>query len=316
MTARSRVRARLWLALRTAVTLGAFAYLLGMVDRRALWQALTATPPWAFGAAIAATVASLGVGALRWRLLLDTYGAPSRPPMLTLARLYLIGLFYNSFLPGAVGGDVVRGVATRRAFGEAGAAASLSVVLVERLLGLAGLVALVAGAFTLRPVAGVDGAVPLMALGLTGALAAIPGIALGRRLAPRLPAPLARVAERLPRVERLAPLVLAGLISVVSHVLPALAGYALVSAAAPSVTLGDALVLVPLAMAAAFFPITIAGAGAREAAFVALFAGVGVARADALAASLAMLGAQLTVAAAGGLVALLSPVGAADDRAT
>ena len=62
------------------------------------------------------------------------------------------------------------------------------------------------------------------------------------------------------------------------------------------------MVVFPLSVVATYFPLTVAGAGARETALVVLFARYGVDRADALASSLALLAITLGLAALGGLV--------------
>ena len=63
--------------------------------------------------------------------------------------------------------------------------------------------------------------------------------------------------------------------------------------------------MVPLAAATAFLPITVGGAGAREAVYVALCGTLfGMPEADALAASLGLWLAHLAVGAAGGVAQL------------
>lgn len=75
------------------------------------------------------------------------------------------------------------------------------------------------------------------------------------------------------------------------------------------VSLGDALVVVPLAMAAAYFPFSVGGAGVREGAFVVLCTtALSMSRADALASSLLLWMTQLAVAAFGGLAQLFWPL--------
>ncbi len=81
----------------------------------------------------------------------------------------------------------------------------------------------------------------------------------------------------------------------------AAAGWALLHAGHPEVDLAGALLLVPLAAATAFLPITVGGAGAREAVFVTLGGRLfGLPAEDALAASLALWFAHLAVGAVGG----------------
>jgi uncharacterized membrane protein YbhN (UPF0104 family) len=295
--------------LRLVITTAAFAYLFSLVDRRALWAAFRRLPAWAMAVAVGLGFFNVLLGTVRWRALLAAYRAPKRPRIAALYRVYLVGLFYNTFLPGAVGGDVVRGVATRASFaGEGGATAAIAVVFVERVLGMCGLLLISAGAFLVRPVAGVRGVVFGSALGLVVAAAAVTTLALGQRLARFLPGPLAKIAASLPPIARARPFLLALALSLGTQTVVALTGHVLVSALDPRVVLGDSLVMVPLAMATSYLPITVAGAGAREAAYVALYGLVGVARVDALAGSLLVFGSQLVVGAAGGIATLLAPV--------
>lgn len=71
----------------------------------------------------------------RWQLLLQVLGI--RVPMTRLFTTYLVGVFFNNFLPTAIGGDLVRGMDLYR-FTQKGKEAAVS-VMAERFLGLAGL---------------------------------------------------------------------------------------------------------------------------------------------------------------------------------
>ncbi|MFK7990711.1 MAG: lysylphosphatidylglycerol synthase transmembrane domain-containing protein [Sandaracinaceae bacterium] len=309
-----RTKKRLLLALRVAGTLIAFGYIASIVEFDALTAAVGRVSVGAFLAACALTFGNLVVGAVRWRVLLAAYGAPHRPSVAKLAQVYWIGFFYNSFLPGGVGGDVVRGIVTRQSFGERGATASMTVVLVERVLGLSGLLLIVGASAVLRPVEGTEAVFPYSLVGLFIAACAVTAVAIGRRLSPHLPGRLSTLAASLPVIERWPPFFGALGISLITQTLVALTGYCLLHAIDPAVGITDALLVVPLAMAAAFFPLSVGGAGAREAAFVGL-CGVafGMPESDALAASLLLWATQLAVAALGGLSQLVVPLKVADE---
>jgi uncharacterized membrane protein YbhN (UPF0104 family) len=312
MSASKRSPARLLLvALRVVVSLGAFAYVVARIDRRAFAAAIGELSPSVFFGAVALVVAIVGLGTLRWTLLLSAYGAERGLSPRRALHLYLVGYFYNMYLPGGLGGDLVRSVAAREAFpGEAarGATAGIAVVFIERVFGLAGLIALCSVVYFFRPVASVRGLGPAAAVGAIAAAGAVAGVALGRRLADRLPGPLGRVAARLPELRSARPLVVVFGVCVAIHALVACTGHLLVHALAPEVRLADSLILVPLSAAAGFFPLTVGGAGVREAAFTALYAAVGVPEAAAFAGSLALFAVQLFVAAWGGLVHLFVPL--------
>lgn len=306
---RDRKRAALW-ALKIAGTIAGFAYVAWMVDPREVSGAILRISGLAFAAACAISMVNLVVGAMRWRILLAAYGAPRRPSLAHLVRVYYVGFFYNNYLPGGLGGDIVRGVVTRESFGERGAAASMTVVLVERVLGLSGLLLIVSGTQLVRPLPGTEDVLPLSLLLLGAAIAAVGAVAAGRRLAPSLPGKLGEVAASLPSIERPVPFVGALLVSLVTQAAVALTGFVIMaSITGGRVTLPDAMVVVPLAMAAAYFPFSVGGAGVREGAFVVLCTtALSMSRADALASSLLLWMSQLAVAGLGGIAQLVWPL--------
>ena len=314
----SRRRGWLWLFVRIAVTVAALAWTVTRVSVADMLDAADRLSPVAGLGAFSVMAFALWVGALRWRTLLMVFGATGRPSLFFLTRVYLVGLFYNTFIPGNVGGDLLRGHVTRAAFDGAGG--GYLVVLIERIFGLAGLLTLGASILLLHPI-GDFGALPILAVaGLVGALAAAAAPLVARRLAQRLPlsGTLGRiriVCSSLPTVERPALLAVVLLLSVGTQALTAVSGHLLVSSIDSEVLLIDSLVLVPLALIAQYFPATVAGLGVREAAFVYLFTVVGVDRADATAASLAYLAVQLLLALLGGLVHLLWPLRAPSNEA-
>jgi len=289
------------------ITLAIFVYLLTLVDLAELGDAFRRAPWWGVPAAVAVMLAGLTLAALRWRLLLAAYGAPRRPPLGRLFRLHLIGAFYNT-LPGAVGGDVVRGLVTRDAFTSGSATAGIAVVFVERALGMSALLLVVATAFALRPIAGVSGLWLGVILGLTASGFAIAAIALGQRWAAYWPRPLRRFAHALPVLQSWPPFGLALLCSLLIQVGVAVIGHLFIATLDPRVQWLDSTVLAPLVFAAAFFPLTIAGAGTRDAAMVALYGLIGVARADSLAASLQIMLTFLLIAAIGAVLTLVTPL--------
>ncbi|MEZ4339311.1 MAG: lysylphosphatidylglycerol synthase transmembrane domain-containing protein [Sandaracinaceae bacterium] len=307
-----RLKVRTWIlwGLRIAGTAAGFGYIAHVVEPDELGGALQKVSALAFLGACATTALNLGVGAVRWRVLLAAYGAPRNPPLLLLVRAYFVGFFYNNYLPGGVGGDLVRGVVTRRSFGEGGTAASVTVVLVERALGLAGLLLLVSATALVRPIEGTQNVLPYSALGLALAAAGVASVAVGRRLSRWAPGKVGEILASLPVIERFGPFAGALGISLVTQSLVAVTGWFLLSSVTgDAVSLGDAFVLVPLGAASAFFPLSVGGAGVREAAFVGLFvAALHMTRADAVAVSLAMWASQLAIGAVGGVVQLVAPV--------
>lgn len=257
--------------------------------------------------AIVLVAVNVVAGAARWRALLTAYGALSRPDLWRATKLYFISFFYNNYLPGAVAGDVVRGVVTRDVFGERGATAGLAVVLVERALGLFGVFVLLAIGLVAAGGALDTGSLWWWSgIGIAGSFALVLALPFARRLAPLLPGRLRQIAARVPELSSAGAFVWAAVLSVATQVCIALAGWVLLHAIEPRVDLGASLLIVPLAAATTFLPITVGGAGAREAVYVTLGASLfQMARADALAASLALWLSHLVVGAIGGVVQIV-----------
>lgn len=296
-----------WLGvvLRLVGTTAGLGWIAWQVDLGEAKAALARIPIATFVLAAVAVAANVVVGAVRWKVLLRAYGAAQIPPMTRLTYLYFVAFFYNNYLPGAVAGDVGRGVVTRGAFAEQGATGALAVVLVERVLGLFALFVLLAIGLLVT-----GGAIDTGSLwwwvvfGCAGSCALVAAIPLGRRLAPILPGPLKRIASKLPSVADRSAFAIAIVLSLGTQVFVAIAGWILLAALGP-IDFGASLLVVPLAAATTFLPITVGGAGAREAVYVALCGPLfGMGEADALAASLGLWLAHLAVGAAGGVAQL------------
>lgn len=296
---------------RILVTLAAVAYLASRVEpgdvlrafqRLSLGAALTALAVVAFG---------LCCGMVRWRLLLRAYGAIDLPPWPRVAHLYLVGHFYNTYAPGGVGGDVIRGVAGRKAFGDldwASATSGVAVVFIERVVGVSALLVLATGAYLIWPIPEIQNVGLWAVLGLGAAACALIGIAIAPRLAPLLPEKLGKPLRALPRLVSIGPFLGAIFLSLVIHSVNIVAGHAIMHSLEPSVTWVQSAVLMPLIGASAFFPFTVGGAGVREAAFAALYGTVGVPEASAYAASLCFWATQLISAGVGGVINLFVPL--------
>jgi uncharacterized membrane protein YbhN (UPF0104 family) len=296
--------------LQLAATLAAFAYVLSLVSVRTLFEALVRVPFGIFVASALITIIALVIGALRWWLLFRAFGAPRPPELVPLVRYYFVGFFYNTYLPGGVGGDLVRALASRKAWGaEHAATAGIAIVFVDRVLGLAGLLGVVSIVSFVHPLPVLGATVLPGVLGLAGVAACVFALSSARWLASRVPAWLGRWLERLPAAREWLPLMAAAGLSFVTQLLPAISGYLLLRTLVPETHLLDSLAIVPVAAASAFLPVTVSGAGVREALFVKLYASVGVPASAALAASLLLWCSQACVAAVGGLHTLWHPLG-------
>ncbi len=121
-----------WVA-RTAVALGAIALFCHNTDWADVAGRLRGLNPWGFAIVVVTFAAAQIIQAFRWRLLLRTQSI--HIGMLTVIKLYYLGLYYNNVMPGSVGGDLLKAwyvtKHTERRFEGA-----LSVV-VDRVVGLA-----------------------------------------------------------------------------------------------------------------------------------------------------------------------------------
>ena len=301
----SRGRARVILAVKILVTIAALAYTFTRVTPRELTGAVMRLSASAVVIAVALTLLNLVVAAVRWRVLFAAYGARDIPGVAFLSRAQLVGFFYNTFVPGAVTGDVLRGHATRACF--EGPLGSYMVVGLERFFGLAGVFSLGAIGLLLHPLPGVRADV---LAGFAFAASLVIGLVpvLGRKVGGFLPGRVGKWAANLPAVERPSLLIVILVMSLLTHTIVGLTGHVLLASIAPQITMSESVVLVPLAMVSTYMPLSIAGLGVREAAFVFVLAKVGVADHDATAGSLSFFAVCAIVAALGGLTHVLAPL--------
>lgn len=128
--------------LQLAVTVGLLVYLFHDPEKRArMWEAIQSADKRSvlLGLLIYSGVEVLG--AFRWHLLLKVQGI--HLSFGRVLQLFMIGVFFNVFLPGAVGGDVVKIYYLLKETKGQQAAAFLT-VLMDRLLGLVALIGITA----------------------------------------------------------------------------------------------------------------------------------------------------------------------------
>jgi len=141
------------------------------IDVAAL-QALLAHPV-VLVRALAGALANLPLEAGRWHMLLRAQGLAL--PFTRTTRVFAMSLFFANFLPGAAGGDLIRGAYLYKAAQGRRTPALLSIAL-DRLLGFAAFVLLGLVAVAVRPAAlhGVLGwSILALSLALVGALVAL-----------------------------------------------------------------------------------------------------------------------------------------------
>jgi len=226
-------------------------------------------------------------------------------------RVYVVGAFSNTFLPTGFGGDAVRAVLIARP-GPPLVRALVS-VLTDRASALATSVLLAWVAVVVEPQAIPEQLVVVLAVvSGAGALAGALAVVLARRgrVASFLPELLrgwaTAVLELLATYSRDRPLILRLLIyGLVYQALVVLALWLLSEAIDAEISAAVLAVVTPLVLIATLLPISIAGFGVREGAFVALLGEVGVSSTEATLLSLLSV-AAFTVAALPGAAALIA----------
>jgi glycosyltransferase 2 family protein len=181
--------------LRISITIAGLAIVLNIIDLRDLWYELVAARPGWVALGFGLVISGYLVRSIRWLILLRGLGV--RVSLLRLVELYLIGSFFNAFLPSGFGGDVVRAIEASQ---DAPPEVAAGTVFIDRLTGLLSLFAMALVALIWRPAAFPDtlalqiGVICL--LGLVAGLLLLEG-SLMLRLSRWLPGPLHRLGHGL-----------------------------------------------------------------------------------------------------------------------
>ncbi len=132
-------RGKRYFYLKVGVTVVVLVWLINIIDLKEVRQLLTQVKLGYFLGAAGVLIAINMVLAARWKVLLDV--GENRLSWFKLLQLYLVGGFFNAFLPTGLGGDVMRiwlsGNTNKNHTG------AFAAVAVERLLGMAGTVGIV-----------------------------------------------------------------------------------------------------------------------------------------------------------------------------
>jgi uncharacterized protein (TIRG00374 family) len=324
---RSRARSLVITAIKAAVSVGLLWLLISRVDVRRLWSvARTASAVWLLGA-LALYLAMIVTSAWRWSLLLKAQGLVFS--FRKLISSFLVATFFNNFLPSNIGGDVVRIADTAPAAGSKTLATT--VVLLDRGIGLLGLVLMAAIGATVGPRLG-DAAGAVGASVLWAGFAVATAIATIALLFPatftRLLHPLRLlhaewVDERLARLTaalsrfRDAPAALGGCFAGAVVVQTVLVGFYLAIAHSMRIPIGFAelAVIVPVTFIVQMIPLSMNGFGVREATFGFYFTHLGLPLESALLVSFVGAALIMLFSLSGG-VAYLGRHGRRDDAFT
>lgn len=299
--------------LRLAVGLAIVGWLIARMEIGELVDALSTglgNWPWLI-AGCGMLLVALGACAVRWKLLLKAQQITIS--MSQVIHIFFVGQFFNLFMIGATGGDVVKAYLVARTVGDRKTEA-VSSVLIDRLIGLMALTllagAMVAGrphAFFSDPALRPIGVFVLVFMALMLLVVVLP---LSRhwlnhpRIAGRglLPRPAQRLGRVLRRVYdacylcRRRPRLLAQtfLLSMANHLLAVAACIMFGQALQLPLAGIDYLTYIPVIGVFGALPITPGGLGVREGAAVVLLGSVGIARPQAMLLSL-LLFAGLTL---------------------
>jgi uncharacterized protein (TIRG00374 family) len=131
-------KSKLFLTLKTLLSLALLALLLARIPAREVMATLRAAHPFWLWSAAGLLLASNLIGSFQWERLLNA--VEIRIPFWKVASYYHVGLFFNNFLPAGVGMDIARVMDASR-YGRPKAVA-LSSVLMDRLVGTVALAGL------------------------------------------------------------------------------------------------------------------------------------------------------------------------------
>jgi len=304
-------RRRLFALARIAVSAALLVGILHGIDWNLAWETAAGADPPLLLLAPVIWLASLLVGSLRWRLILRDGGVSF--PLGKALPAYLVGAFYNLFLPGAVGGDAARAAVCSAATG-CGLGRATGSVLLERLSGLAAVVVFILGTSLVFPGiwsgllhSGSPCTVALAAgMVLLAAAAAVASRGLLVRRASRwhrgriLPA-LGRMLRTAAGVS-LPALLLSILLSMLFQGARFMGMYALSRSIGLPLRPEVFFSLMPLVYLATLVPVSLGGLGIREGTLVVLLGGLGVAASQAVTLSLLIYMNQVLLAVAGGLL--------------
>lgn len=258
---------------------------------------LTSIPPLYLAGLMALSLVLMLISALRWAHLIRAFGNPS-PPIWHLFRLSLIGHFFNTFVPGAVGGDVFRATVTRGIYQQKNT--SFLVVFCERAFGLICLCLLLAvgtikGPAQDLPLGAILGSIGLGVLIFGGAIV---------HWRDRIQQLTKGYLDEIKHAESLywaLATSFVGQLATLSLFVMILAAFAI------QLTLPILLFIVPLGLLASVIPLTVLGAGFREVALISLLMKYGgLDEPTALGVSTAYLGCLWFLGLIGGLFHMLT----------
>jgi uncharacterized protein (TIRG00374 family) len=324
-----RMRKTLWTLLRLAIGLGIIAFLLARIDRRQIVAALNMAAqrwPWLLVAHLI-LFGALMICLVRWKLILNTLNLN-----LSWGRafaIFFIGHFFNTFMPGGTGGDLLKAYYTARETAHLKTEAVAS-IFIDRVTGLIAMIFLVSTMIFVRyrfflshPDSLWAGVLVLVLFAGATAFFIVffraHIFADGRWQARFQARPrLAKIVAALVKAydsfyacrRQPALLVRTVLLSLVNQFIGISAAYCVGRALGLTLPFIDFVTLMPIVAVIASLPITPGGLGVREGVSIQLFKVLGVAQAQALLLSFLPYLSSLLWGAVGGVIFLFYSSGA------
>jgi len=299
---------------RLGISAALLYFVLRSIDLPAFWERVKGMNPAWILLALAAYACTQSISVWRWNRLLRAQHIEVERRRLTES--IWVSMFFNNFLPSNIGGDVVRIADTAPAAGSKTLA--MTVILVDRVLGLTALVIVAASGALVASLLGVHvpGARWLWLASALGAIAAVSviampqlvGNAVGHALMPVRALNKPWLTERAQRLEdavirfRNAPSAVAGAFAGAMVVQITIVAFYLLTAEGLSVPLPIFLgaVLIPVSLVVQMAPVSINGFGIREAVFAFFFRRFGLPTDAAVALSLVSTGMVMGLSLVGG----------------
>jgi len=287
------------------------AFLLTSVDLSELGGALKSANIWYLLIALLLVFLRLLVMAYRWQIMLLPKGI--RVPLLSLTAIYFVGRFFSMFLPTVIGGDIVRGYELSRLSSRA--ADSAATVVMERLIGFAAafIICWISMIFGFRYLEGTNTIIIIGALSFAFILLLAAAfnatlmtkiVSLGRVLKRwNVEGKLMKAYRSLHAFTASKDILVKGLLVSFIHQLIGVAVSFFVSQSLGlNVSFVYFLIAIPIIWIIMMIPVSIAGLGVREGAFVLFFTQYGVSSENALLLSLLVFGLTLISALLGGII--------------
>ena len=276
------------LLLRLAVSAALIAWILSRTPFSDVAAAFrSADPRWVL-AALALVPFGCLASVRRWHLLIRAQGGDA--PLPFLVRSFLVGVFFNNFLPSTIGGDTIRAMDTART--GVGRAKAVAIVFVDRFVGLLALMLFaVLGLLFSEKLR-----VPSLYTWVIGGAALLGLIAALLFVLPRI------VENRFALWWPGSVLARAFAWSLLLQALVVLNGYFLARALHVPIPLASFFLIVPLALFVMMLPVSINAIGVRENVWAFFFVAFGVSSATGVALAWLDYGLVLLQALVGGLV--------------